>query len=271
MGINVLTPQRALVELSGLEPQEGEINLITWQLALKTIVENGGTGGNLIMGAIRPDAELVQKWAYDKLIVEDEGVTIPAYSTSKQVLKSSSNLETVSADLNNYAYLEIHRSIVYPIYNSNEIGKGRIEYCIQTGGFGIKYYPSNMFTALVNSDKNTVSTSPTGMTVPELAVVVFWNTNSTLMLHSPSIGCFCEFTGITATQSSITTKSPALSIQGSTNYFSSDFWNKVTDIRYQWIVELYRVPLTAEVKGWESNSQMYHARDCVDTETHTLS
>lgn len=270
MPINALTPQRALVELSGLEPSEGELNTITWQQALAAILENGGTGGNVIMGAIRPDAELVKKWTYDKKIVADEGVTIPAYSTSEQTLKASSTLETVTSDWNNYNYLEIHRCLVYPIYNSNELGKGREEYYILASGNYFRSYPANMFTALVNSTKST-ATSYTNSVLPLYIAYIYWSNSTTLSLQTSSYGCFCKFSTLSANSSGITIKSPALVMQGHTNYFDSTNWGNVTDIRYQWIIELYRIPLSADVKGWECDSQMYHARDCVNTDSHTLS
>lgn len=48
MTLNALTPQRALVEAAGLEPASGQLNDITWQQALKTILDNGGGGSTSI-------------------------------------------------------------------------------------------------------------------------------------------------------------------------------------------------------------------------------
>ena len=58
--------------------------------SLVTGTNQGGGGGAVKMGALRPDAELVQTWSYDKLWVADEEGTIPAYSTSTITLTASS-------------------------------------------------------------------------------------------------------------------------------------------------------------------------------------
>lgn len=47
------------------------------------------SGGSLKQIIIRPDAELMQSWKYDKRIIADEGITIPAYTTATQTLKAT--------------------------------------------------------------------------------------------------------------------------------------------------------------------------------------
>lgn len=272
MPINALTPQRALVELSGLEPSEGELNTITWQQALAAILENGGTGGNVIMGAIRPDAELVQKWSYDKLIVEDEGVNIGTYSTSTLTLKSSQSITPAVTLDTNYVYILLSRGLAYPIYNSNDIGSGRNEYTISSSFDIFRYFPDDTFKAIVNGTKASASSH----VVNSLSMFdsIYWSSSSILeCLNSASgNGTYVNFSSPTyGNNDQATIKTPSLRAIGNASFFNSTFWGYMTDIRYQWIIELYRVPLSSDVKGWENVSQIYHLRDCVNTDSHTIS
>ena len=105
------------------------------------IPSTGGGGGSttLKMGVIRPDAELVQSWTYDKYIVEDEGVTLPTYSTTAQTLRASENLSpTAMVSSEEYDAMVVTRTLATPVYNSSATSTRRmiwsayydmIEYC----------------------------------------------------------------------------------------------------------------------------------------------
>ena len=81
---------------------------------------SGGTT-ELKMGVLRPDAEIVQTYSYDKYIVADEGITIPSYTTTQTALLASSNLSpTVSMDLTNYDYYVLTRTLTIPQRHSIE-------------------------------------------------------------------------------------------------------------------------------------------------------
>ena len=70
-----------------------------------TITTGSSSGGGGIQRiVIRPDAELWQSWTYDKYIVADEGVAIPAYTTSAQTLKASEQLAEITADVEHDRY-----------------------------------------------------------------------------------------------------------------------------------------------------------------------
>lgn len=68
----------------------------------------------------------------------------------------------------------------------------------------------------------------------------------------------------------ITIKSPNFKIRGSGTYLNNYFYGMITDIRYQWICELYRIPVDSNVVGWEKISQIAHAEACLKTSSHTL-
>ena len=89
---------------------------------------SGGGGSSLKFGVLRPDAELIKTFSYDKYIVEDEEVTLPAYNTTAETLKASETLtETVATDLTTYNYYVLIRMLTIPKYNTNAIAKGRFE------------------------------------------------------------------------------------------------------------------------------------------------
>ena len=52
---------------------------------------------------------------------------------------------------------------------------------------------------------------------------------------------------------------------------TSSVWGKMTDIRRQYVIELYRVSKTNDaLGGWGIWSQMLHIRNCVNTTNHKL-
>ena len=75
------------------------------------IVGTMSGGAALKMGVIRPDAELINTWSYDKLWVEDDLGTIPAYTTTSTTLQASVELTpTVSLELDDYRYFILCKS-----------------------------------------------------------------------------------------------------------------------------------------------------------------
>ena len=88
--------------------------------------------------------------------------------------------------------------------------------------------------------------------------------------NNSGYGTYAYATDPSVSNGVLTVSSPQLRIRGNASYLSSTYWGYITDIRFQYVIELYRVPLSASVKGWERLSQIYHARDCVDSASHTL-
>lgn len=239
--------------------------------SLVTGTNQGGGGGTVKMGALRPDAELVQTWSYDKKIHADEGVTIPSYNTSAQTLKSSANLSpTYTIEPSTYNYVIIERCLSYPIYSSSAKGSGRFDHFISTNMYEINSNVSGMHKSIVDTSVSSTDTTNSIAASTAVTTCVYWSSSSRLGVSSGSYGPYMGITNPTLSTTTLTIKSPTIYIRGNSSYFNSTYWGYMTDARYQYIIELYRVPITATVKGWERMSQMYHARDCVNSASHTL-
>ena len=108
----------------------------------------GGGGGAMKMGVIRPDAELVEQYTYDKLLVTDGIVgTLPAYSTNDNSIVASAQIGTVSVDMD-YDYFVQQRTLTIPIYSTDTFGNGRQEYDICSACAEIVIVPANTITAI---------------------------------------------------------------------------------------------------------------------------
>lgn len=243
--------------------------------SLVTGTNQGGGGGSLILGAIRPDAELVKSWSYDKYIHEDEGVTIPSYSTSSTTLKAAGNLETVTLDVSSYRYLVVMRGLAIPTYSISTIGKGRLEYAITSHVLEITSTRGNSFVA-PNGAKDSSSRSFNSQNMYMYAYG-YWTDSTTFRggVNTSNNGCQCSYPSYSSTYgadtASINIKSPSLVIKGSTTYYVNTYMNATTDIRYQYIIELYRAPIGGMGQdGWAINSLQNHVVDCVVNNNGTL-
>ena len=69
----------------------------------------------------------------------------------------------------------------------------------------------------------------------------------------------------------MTVKSPALSTRGHTTYFTSTYMNAVTDVRYQYVIDVYRAPKNNfDLDGWGNAQNLLHVIDCVNNNNGTL-
>ena len=245
---------------------------------LTTGTASGG-GTSIVWGTIRGDAELVKQWTYDKKIHADEGVTIPSYSTTATALKASASLSpTISVDFAGYGYLTLIRGIVTPEYSIQTTGKGRFCYAVHS----YVHYVSSSAAGLFKY--NGVNVAPANASSQYVAFggsnnkIVYYSSASAINLYSGTYGVYLNITAPSVatpgtspyTSSTMTVNSPALSIRGNTTYFTNTYYNALTDIRYQYIIEVYRVPTSATVNGWEQESQLKHVIDCVNNNGGTL-
>lgn len=231
-----------------------------------TIVDvTSGGGGALKMGVIRPDAELVKKWTYDKLLVDDEDVTIPAYSSTAQTLIASSNLETVQLSLSQYNYYMTQRVLVNPVYDPNFVRvAGAPEYTELVYAGELRHTPADYFESLDGS-KSYGSANAAWVPVGNIGLEVYWTSSSAVNLYSNSTyGCSGTLTAPTVAVSSGQTviKSPAWTMRGHTSYFTQAAWDAVDDIRAQYVIELWRVPKDpTKIDGWAMKSMLDSIRN----------
>lgn len=236
--------------------------------------------GNRIVGnnsilkpyVLRPDAELIETYSYDNKIVTDEKVAIPEYVTTATTLKASVNLSpTISLDYANYNYYVVERFLSIPTYSIDTLAKGRLEYSFGSHLYEVASIPENTYKAFVN---NTIYGSrTTTLSVQSFSRILYWSSNTTFTTYSTATyGIYQTVTAPSISSSKLTIKSPALGIRGSATYFTSTFWNALTDIRYQYIIEVYRAPINNLVlDGWGSYQNAMYIADCINTTTHKLS
>ena len=248
--------------------------------ALVTGTASGGGGTSIVMGHLRGDATLAKSWTYDKLIHADEGVTIPAYTTSSTTLKSGSALTSESLNFADYSYTLVFRSLAMPIYSNSTKGSGRFIYHAISYIYNFIYLPPSAF----NHDGTTASTNTSTQVYTALGAqssqrIVYYNSANSIRFANTAYGAQISVPSnptITLSSTSpyntatISVTSPNFTIRGSSSYFNSTYWGYITDIRYQYIFELWRVPQSSTVHGWEIESQYRHIIDCANSASGTL-
>lgn len=236
------------------------------------VVYSKPSGGLLVPYAIRPDAELLHSYTYDKYAVADEGLTIPAYVTSAKTIKSAVNLSpTVSVDLAHYRCILVERFLTLPEYNITTLGKGRQEYLWCNYVYEIARAAANEFPTIIDPTKKITSVQNFWAT-NMLYRLLYWTSSSAIGLYATNAyGCYQTPTAPSISGSTITVKSPALGVRGHTTYFTSTYMNALSDIRYQYAIDVYRAPLgNLNVDGWEQDQLLQHMIDCINADGHNL-
>ena len=228
----------------------------------------------LKLGVIRPDAELVQTWNYDKLIVQNEGKTIPAYNTnSNTLLEWTALTPTYSTDLNTYDYYLLIRTLSIPIYNVTTTGQGRQEYAITTAAYEIQNTPANYAKAILDGTTTNNVRVVTLDQVGNYGRSIHWSNASTLtMTSSTNQGAFQQVVvGPAMSAGTVTARAPRLCIRGDSNILNSTYWGALTDIRFQYVLQLWRAPKNnLNYNGWCMHEQMIQAIDCANSSPYTL-
>lgn len=216
-----------------------------------TDVTGGGTG--LIPYAIRGDAELVKSWSADDLFVADLGGTLPAYTTSATTLKAMERLDVVPADTTDYSFYLIHRYLTVPIYSDNTARKGRCEYTFSVFPYELLHIDANAVPIL--SRPSMTLGSYDGLTATgTFTRMAYWSSTSAVAWYTATTYGAAQTMGTPSynkNNGTIIIYSPNLTIRGSTNYLTSAVWATLTDIRQQYVIELYRVPVEHDVRGWQ--------------------
>ena len=218
-------------------------------------VNVAGGGGAVKMGVIRPDAELIQKWTYDKWLVADEGITLPSYSTTSQTLKATANIATYDGTPTTYRYFITQRCLTIPVYNIATLAKGREEYVYSVYGVEWVYQPQGELCTLDGTKTYGQYSQMTA--IGPFTREVVWNSATALNVYTSPAYCLAQnlqVPAITANKT-ITIKSPTVTIRGHTSYLTQTFYEAITDARLQYVIELWRVP-NDDVLGWITGSQM---------------
>lgn len=238
-----------------------------------TYSEGGGGTVELIPGVLRPDAEVCWSHSFDQHLVADVGFTWPAYSTTTVTAIPSEELVTYTTDTEFYRYAILYRALCIPEYSITTKGKGRLEYT-----FGSNIYEGAKINRLYaisdpSVSRSTTANTFTANTLTAFSRTMYWTSSSTTTASTSTYGVRATAVGPThgSDGSSITIKSPNVYVQGSSTYFASTYFNAVTDVRIQWIVEIYRVRWASmNIKGFNQTSQAMHIVDCVNSASHTL-
>lgn len=241
-----------------------------------TIIEITGPtsgGGNLNPWVMRPDAKVVYTLAYDKYIVADEGITFPAYTTTSQTLKASETISpTIPRDTANYNYYIAERCLSIPEYSVATKAKGRVEYSYASAFYEVVDYPANTISALIDESKKLTSLSSSIFSAGNNVGLIYYSSGTAIARYSSAAyGVAQTITAPTVNTTAITIKTPALITRGHTTYFTSTYMNAVTDVRYQYIIEVYRAPKdNLSFNGWGLYNMSDHVMDCVHSASHKL-
>lgn len=224
-----------------------------------------------IFGTLRPDAEKVQTYTYDKLLVQDESITIPAYTTTSTTIKAGAALSTTyTTDYDNYNYYILERFVISPVYSSTSNAKGREEYNVTSTLYELTDIPPNNFISASGKvfTNHSVAMTATG----NLTRTLYWSSGSAVSVYtSASYGLVQVAVAPTLSSGVITVNSPNINIRGNATYLSSTYWGYMTDIRAQYVIEIYRVAkATNAINGWGQTTQMQHILDCMNNNNWTL-
>lgn len=227
----------------------------------------------LVPFAIRPDAELIQSYEYDKYIVTDEGVELPAYATTAKSLKASASITPTISGINlaTYRYFIVEKFLTIPEYSVETKAKGRVEYQWCTYIYEYTRIGANEVATLIDPTKKVTSVSNLVAT-NSLYRMLYWTSASAITLYATNAyGVYQSPTAPSVSGSVMTLKSPILYVRGHSTYFTSTFMNALTDIRYQYHIDVYRVPADSlNIVGWEQDQILQHIIDCVNASDHKL-
>lgn len=229
---------------------------------LTTGTASGG-GGTMTVYAIRPDAELVQRWVVDERYVEDLAKTLPSYTTTATTLITGANLTpTITLDYTNYSYYYDFRALSIPIYSTTTKVKGRCDFTFATYHYDFVEIPANEIVSMDGSKAYT-SRSVASTGAGSSGRTLYWTSATAIaVVTNTNYGPAQSAQAPTISSGVLTVKAPNYTIRGSTTYMTSSAWSSLTDIRYQWIAEVWRAPKGGTFDGWYHNANMRHIAEC---------
>lgn len=231
---------------------------------------------SLKFGALRPDAEVVKTWSRDYHIVDDDDVTIPAYTTTATTLQATESLtsDKYSFDFDSsYDYCVIQRALVIPEYDTQTRTAGCNEYFFVCGQSELSINYKREIQSLDGTMESSVVTNSLGSMNSVSRTVSHGSTFTSgygdLVISTSSYGVYCTLNNPTvstsATRATFTAKTPSVLIRGNTTYMTQTFFDALTDARVQYIIQIWRAPKTEGViSGWQHKSQMDHVLSCIN-------
>ena len=220
---------------------------------------------------LRPDAELVQSWTYDKRIVADEGVTIPAYSTANQTLKASEQIAEIAADTENYRYFLVFRTLAIPEYNTEDVGRGRFEWSCMVGAYEFIFTPMEGIKPLVSGEYRISTNSAAVQGNVSYRGICFASATSISIYATNIYGIWTPSVAPSYVSGNIRINTPNFTMRGQPNIFDQPFWEALTDIRFQYVFELWREPIDSlQYRGWSNQQSVDKALDCLYSTNHKL-
>lgn len=221
--------------------------------------------------AIRPDAELWQSWTYDQYIVADEGVTIPAYTTSAQTLKASEQLAEITADVEHYRYFLTLRTLAIPEYSASNTGRGRFEWSSMLGAYEFIFTPMSELHPLVPGDYRIATNSAAVQGGASYRGLYFSSIDGLSVYAASTYGIWTPNVAPTYVAGNMRVNSPSFTMRGQPNILDQPFWEAMTDIRFQYVIELWRVPLgSLQYNGWSNMQSVDLTLDCLYSNDHKL-
>lgn len=231
---------------------------------------------------IRPDAELIKTYADENsstkktnyYAVTDYNMTItkPYDTTNRVPLAAGATLDAteVAVDLDNYDYLVLIRLLTIPIYNIDTVGKGRQEYQIQSSIYQISSLPTIGLQALANN--TTYNSLSNIIPVSTCSRILYWSSATALALYTDTVyGALQVVTAPLLSSNKIRIRSPAIRVRGNSSYFTSTYYEALTDIHAQFVVNIYRAPKNhLATDGWGALDEMTKIINCVKNNNFVL-
>lgn len=220
---------------------------------------------------LRPDAEIVESWTYDKRIVADEGVTIPAYQTTTVTLKATEQLAEITADSENYKYFLTFRTLVIPEYNTDEIARGRYEWSSMVGAYEFVFTPMAELHPLVDGEYTIATNSASVQGGVSYRSLYFTSATGISIYATTAYGIWTTAVSPAYGGGKMRVNSPNFTMRAQANIFDQLFYEALTDIRFQYVYELWRVPIgSLQYDGWSNQQSVDKSLDCLYSTDHKL-
>lgn len=247
--------------LTGTQTIKGDANLVAANIADGVTIfgvtgtHQGGGTVSLLPAVIRPDAELVKSYTFDKWIVADDGISIPAYTTTATTIyKSVAISDKYTCDFSQYDYFAVLRFLSYPQYGSSVHANHMQEYDIRAVVVDFCEIPSYSLRSFDNTA--SISTRYVTLFSANQTANVYWTSASALAKATSANAGAYQFISIPKLSgSTVTFYESQRILKGDATVFNQSAWESATDIRFQYVQQLYRSRKgTLNVNGWCSTS-----------------